>query len=326
MPTLSSTFYNKKERLMPIKQISVVLPVFNEESIIENLAKEIEKNIEYPTEFVFINDGSTDNTLEILKKYRTGKKSTQKKIIDLARNFGHQQALMAGLSSVSPDSDMIVVMDADFQDAPEDIPRLIDQIEKGYDCVYAVRTANSGSRLIDFSTKFFYKIQKMFLRFTIPSNAGTFSVFNREVLDNILEFKESEIYFPGLRAYVGLNQTGVPVKRGARAYGESKVGKMGLLNLSMSGILGFSIVPMRAIFLFGVLVTIFCFFLGIVIFLLKISGITKVMGVTTILIFMLGLFGIQIMFVGIVGEYVGKLFIEAKKRPRWIIRKVIDDK
>ena len=311
---------------MPINQISVVLPVFNEEQIIEKLAMAIEQNIESPIEFVFINDGSTDKTLEILKKYRTKKTGNQKKIIDLARNFGHQPALMAGLSSVSSDSDIIVVMDADFQDAPEDIPLLISRIEKGYDCVYAVRTANSGSRLIDSFTKFFYKIQKMFLRFTIPPNAGTFSVFNRDVLNNILDFKESEIYFPGLRAYVGLNQTGVPVKRRARAHGESKVGKMGLINLSMSGILGFSVVPMRAIFLFGVLVTTLCFFLGIVLFLMKISGITKVMGVTTVLIFMLGLFGIQIMFVGIVGEYVGKLFVEAKRRPRWIIRKIIDDK
>lgn len=97
--------------------------------------------------------------------------------------------------------------------------------------------------------------------------------------------------------------------------------------MSMSGILGFSVVPMRAIFIFGVFMTTLCFFLGIVLFLLKITGITKVMGVTTVLIFMLGLFGIQIMFVGIVGEYVGKLFIEAKRRPRWIIRKIIiDDK
>jgi len=311
---------------MPIKQISVILPVFNEESIIEQLAVEIEQHIESPIEFVFINDGSTDKTLEILKKYRTGKKSNQKKIIDLARNFGHQPALMAGLSSVSSDSDIIVVMDADFQDSPEDIPLLISRVEEGYDCVYAVRTANSGNRLIDSFTKFFYKIQKIFLRFTIPPNAGTFSVFNRDVLNNILDFKESEIYFPGLRAYVGLNQTGVPVKRRARAHGESKVGKMGLINLSMSGILGFSVVPMRAIFLFGVFMTTLCFFLGIVLFLMKITGITKVMGVTTILIFMLGLFGIQIMFVGIVGEYVGKLFIEAKRRPRWIIRKIIDDK
>jgi len=233
---------------------------------------------------------------------------------------------MAGLSSVSSDSDIIVVMDADFQDAPEDIPGLIKQLEIGYDCVYAVRTANSGSRLIDSCTKFFYKIQKMFLRFSIPPNAGTFSAFNRDVLDNILDFKESEIYFPGLRAYVGLNQAGVPVERRVRAHGESKVGKMGLINLSMTGIFGFSVVPMRAIFIFGVLMTIICFFMGVGIFLMKIFGITKVLGVTTVLIFMLGLFGIQIMFIGIVGEYVGKLFIEAKRRPRWIVRKIIDDK
>jgi polyisoprenyl-phosphate glycosyltransferase len=311
---------------MAKKRVTVVLPVFNEEKIIEKLATEIEKKVEHQLEFIFINDGSSDNTLAVLKSYLPKKKDTQKKIIDLTRNFGHQPALMAGLSSVSTDSDIVLVMDADFQDLPEDIPKLIKKLEEGYDCVYAIRTANSGSHLTDQLTMLFYKLQKKFLKFSIPQHAGTFSAFNRNFLLRLLDFQEAEIYFPGLRAYIGMNQTGISVERGKRAHGESKVGTMGLINLSMAGIIGFSVVPMRTIFLCGVLTTIFCFFLGIVIFLMKIIGITKVMGVTTVLIFMLGLFGLQIMFIGIVGEYIGKLFIETKKRPRWIIRNIISDK
>jgi glycosyltransferase involved in cell wall biosynthesis len=307
-------------------QISVVLPVFNEESIIEELAVEIEQHVESQLQFVFVDDGSTDRTLEILKSYQPRKAENSKKIVVLSRNFGHQKALMAGLSSASKNSQLILVLDADFQDDPKDIPVLIEKLEEGYDCVYAVRTANSGNFLVNILTGAFYKIQDTILSFNIPRNAGTFSIFNTSFLHNLLEFKEGEIYFPGLRAYVGKKQTGVPVTRQKRAHGKSKVGTLGLFKLAIAGLVGFSALPMRAIFLLGVLTTLLCIFLGFVIFLMKITGITQIPGITTLLIFMLGLFGIQIMFIGIVGEYLGKLFLESKKRPRWLVREIIDDK
>lgn len=311
---------------MTLQRISVILPVFNEESSIEKLAAEIEKRIEQPLDFVFVDDGSSDRTLEIITKYSVRKDTNRKKIVVLSRNFGHQQAVMAGLSSISIDSDRILVMDADFQDDPEDIPLLTAKLEEGYDCVYAVRTAKSGNFLINFSTRFFYKIQKAMLSFNIPRNAGTFSVFNRSFLDKLLSFREAEIYFPGLRAYVGMKQTGVPVKRRKRVHGKSRVGILGLINIAITGLLGFSALPMRVIFLFGLLTTCLCFFLGCVLFLMKICGVTQVPGVTTVLIFITAFFGIQIMFTGIVGEYVGKLFLESKKRPRWIVREITDEK
>lgn len=311
---------------MSHQKIVVILPVFNEELTIEKLAVEIEKEVEQPLEFVFVDDGSTDRTLEILKNYQVRKETNRKKILVLTRNFGHQQALMAGLSSLSKDADRILVMDADFQDDPEDIPALIKKLEEGYDCVYAVRKAKSGNFFVNMLTQIFYKIQKLMLSFSIPRNAGTFSVFNRSFLDKVLEFQESDIYFPGIRAYVGMRQTGLPVKRRKRAHGKSRVGILGLINLSLAGLLGFSALPMRLIFVFGVLTTILCFFLGLVIFLMKVLGITEIPGVTTILILMLGFFGIQSMFIGIVGEYIGKLFLESKKRPRWMVREIINGK
>lgn len=311
---------------MSPQKVLVILPVFNEELTVEKLAVEIEKQVEQPLEFVFVDDGSTDRTLEILKNYQVRKETNRKRILVLTRNFGHQQALMAGLSSLSKDADRILVMDADFQDDPEDIPALIKKLEEGYDCVYAVRKAKSGNFFVNMLTQIFYKIQKLMLSFSIPRNAGTFSVFNRSFLDKVLEFQESDIYFPGIRAYVGMRQTGLPVKRRKRAHGKSRVGILGLINLSLAGLLGFSALPMRLIFVFGVLTTILCFFLGLVIFLMKILGITEIPGVTTILIFMLGFFGIQSMFIGIVGEYIGKLFLESKKRPRWIVREIINGK
>jgi polyisoprenyl-phosphate glycosyltransferase len=310
---------------MNLTMISIVLPVYNEEQIIEKLAEEVEKHMPYQVEFVFVNDGSTDNTLEVIKNYKVKTKNC-KKIVDLSRNFGHQQALMAGLTSVSEKAELILVMDADFQDAPEDIPVLINKLAEGYDCVYAERTANSGSNLVNMMTKLFYEIQQKVMTFSIPQNAGTFSIFNRAVLNKILAFSENEIYFPGIRAYVGMKQTGITVRRGKRAHGQSHVGKLGLINLSLVGLLGFSAFPMRVIFLFGLIVTLICFFLGFIVFLMKIFGITQIPGVTTILIFLFGLSGIQCIFIGAVGEYVGKLLLESKKRPRWVVREIINDK
>jgi polyisoprenyl-phosphate glycosyltransferase len=310
---------------MTSEKITIVLPVFNEELGIETLISEIEKHVKQAIQFIFVDDGSTDSTLKKLKNLRLGNDANRKKIVILSRNFGHQVAVMAGLCSVEKDADRIVVMDSDFQDDPGDISALFDRLEEGYDCVYAIRKAASGSLIVNLLTKIFYSIQKRFLSFSMPRNAGTFSIFNRGILDKILEFKESDVYFPGLRAYVGMRQTGVKVKRQKRAYGKSKVGKVGLFHLAMSGLLGFSALPMRLIFGIGSAMTLLFCSIAIVLFFMRIVDITQIPGVTTVLIAMLGLAGIQVMFLGIVGEYVGKLFLESKKRPRWLVSEIVDE-
>lgn len=307
------------------RKISVVLPIFNEESVIEALAEEIEAHLDAAVEFVFVNDGSTDGTLELLKAYRPGKEGNSRKVVVLTRSFGQQNAIMAGLSSVSPEAEAIVVMDSDFQDKPNDIVALLAKLDEGHDCVYAVRTANSGSLIVNFLTALFYRAQKMLFSFAIPEHAGTFSVFTREFLGHLLKFGEREVYFPAVRAYIGMKQAGVPVERGSRSAGKSKVGFFGLVNLAMSGLLSFSALPMRAIFIVGVVMTFLCLLLGVTAFVLKVTGVTQIPGVTTVLILMLGLFGVLTTFIGLMGEYVGKLFLESKGRPRWLVKDVIDD-
>ncbi len=305
--------------------LAIVIPAYNEDKIIEKLLYKIEEVLDVTITFVLIDDCSCDQTFAVCKNYSPIKKSTRKKIVSLSRNFGHQRALMAGLSQIPEYCDTILVMDADFQDNPEDISKLLDKYTSGYDCVYGVRYAKSGSFFINLLTKFFYQLQKHMLSFYIPPHAGTFSVFSREFLSHILEFKESEIYFPGIRAYIGMKQEGVHLVRGNRLDGKSKVGFSGLLNLSTAGLIGFSAVPMRIIFLIGLLLTSVCFSLSAVVLGLKLFGVTKIPGVTTVLLIILGLFGLQFMFTGVVGEYIGKLFYEIKRRPIWIIKDSIDE-
>jgi len=307
------------------EKISIVLPIYNEERCIKELLTEIERVVDYPLEFILVDDGSTDNTLSTIRSYQMQGTPRTKKIVVLSRNFGHQQALMAGLCNVSDDAAWILVMDADYQDFPEDIPCLLEKIKEGYDCVYAIRKSRNEGFLIRILIKAFYKIQTRIVSFSIPPNSGTFSIFNKRILEKVLMFKESDIYFPALRAYVGYRQTGIPLKRGKRADGKSRVGLLGLLDLSSIALFNFSGMPMRFIFISGVFTVVLCVICSLIVFGLKIYGITTIPGITTILIFMVTFFGIQIMFIGIVGEYVGRLLKESKKRPRWIVKDVIDE-
>jgi glycosyltransferase involved in cell wall biosynthesis len=306
-------------------KLSVVLPIHNEEESVVSLLEQIEQAVEGPVEVVLVDDGSSDNTLQLLRDYRPKNPDHKKTLVVLSRNFGHQHALMAGLSAVAEDSEAVLVMDADLQDDPKNIPILIEKLREGYDCVYAVRGSRREGILMRICFSLFYVIQSRIASFPIPRNAGTFSVFKRCVLEAILRFEETDVYFPALRAYVGYRQEGVSIERAARAHGRSRVGFAGLVNLSIAGLLGFSGVPLRLIFAFGVFVTLSCMFLSLVVFVMKIVGITKIPGVTTTLIVTMTLSGIQIMFMGIVGEYLGRLLRESKKRPRWVVREIVRD-
>ncbi len=303
-------------------RLAVVLPVYNEAPGIARLFREIEEIAPCPLELVAVDDGSEDGSLKAIEEYRPVKAGNRKKVVALSRNFGHQNALMAGLHHVSDDCRLILVMDADFQDDPRDIPRLLAKLDEGYDCVYAVRKSRGDSWLISALARLFHRLQQGMAVFSIPLDAGTFSVFHRKVLHKILELEEREIYFPGLRAYVGYRQVGLPARRQSRAYGKSRVGFWRLVNLSVAGLLGFSEMPMRLILVLGLALTLFCGFIGLLIFVLKLVGFIYFPGVTTVLLVMVGLSGIQIMFIGLVGEYIGKLFLESKGRPRWIVKEV----
>lgn len=305
------------------KKTTVILPAYNEELGLADLLKEIERCLTDPLELLIVDDGSNDRTSHEAKAFKQ-RNGNSKRVIRLSRNFGHQHALFAGLEHASCDSQRIVVMDADFQDHPSDIPLLLASLEHGFDCVYAIRPPQTSNRLVDLLTGLFYRIQTVLSSFPIPRHAGTFCAFNDTFLKQLLTFKEVDLYFPGLRAYTGMAQSGVTVKRGARRHGKSRVGLLGLLRLSITGLFGFSALPMRAILIGGALVTAICLLLGLLLTIMYFLDQSGSFGVTPLVVLVLTLFGIQMMFLGVVGEYVGKLFIETKRRPRVIVAEITD--
>lgn len=210
-------------------------------------------------------------------------------------------------------------MDGDLQDKPEDIPQLLSSLTIGFDCVFAERRPASKSIVIDQLTAIFYWLQERFVPFSVPRYAGTFSAFRREFLHHVCSFSESDLYFPGIRAYVGLKQRAVVVQRDYRRYGSSKVGFMGLVRLSSSGIFGFSAIPLRMISLCGLGMFASSFAIAILVLVLRLIGVINVMGFTSIMVVLLAFGGIHMMSLGILGEYLSKLFTDVKRRPEVII-------
>ncbi len=304
--------------------IAIVIPLFNEEENLEFLVTQIEKELDEENFLlILVDDGSDDNTVETFKNLSGPKAGNERKIIKLSRNFGHSSAIMAGLNAIPYQTPIVVVMDGDLQDQPSDIMKLISEVRLGSDCAYAVREPKSGSRYINFLTKIFYRVQNAISNIRIPSYAGNFSAFNSRFLSELLHLQEYELFFPGARAYVGFSQKGVPVSRGKRYSGTTKMGIKKLLSFGITGIMSFSDAPIRIIFYFGFLITFFCGLLSFIVFILRISGVIQVLGFTSLAILILLLSGVQIMLIGIVGEYLRKIFIESKKRPSWIVEEVI---
>ena len=298
--------------------LAIVIPLYNEEKGIVELLSRLQASVSENFLLMFVDDGSTDNTVEEIKRFsfRVG---IEWEIARLSRNFGHQAALMCGLRLIGGRAERIVVMDGDLQDQPEDVPRLLTALTPSYDCAYAERLPASKSFLIDQLTGIFYRLQELTVPFPVPRYAGTFSAFRKEFLGYICNFSESDLYFPGIRAYIGFKQTSVPVHRGCRKHGASRVGFMGLVRLSSSGILGFSALPLRMIFLCGLVMFASSILIGPLVLILRLTGIIDVMGFTSLMLILLAFGGIQMMSLGILGEYLSKLFTDVKRRPEAIV-------
>lgn len=301
---------------------SVVIPIFNEEEIIPELWRrlsDILDRLDSSSEVIFINDGSVDNSLELLKEINH--KNQEVKIISFSRNFGHQCALSAGIDHTNGKA--VILMDGDLQDSPEAIISFLQLWQQGYDVVYAIRKNRKEKWLKRLAFKSFYYIQKKLSGIVTPMDAGIFSLMDRKVILTLRQMPERNKYLSGLRAYAGFKQIGVYVERGPRYRGQPKVSVFKLFKLAFDGIFSFSTIPLKIATILGLVSAIISFIIGLiglyVKFILGQEFLSWAYGLTTT--FFMG--GIQLLSLGIIGEYIGRIYDEVRQRPYYIIQEKI---
>jgi dolichol-phosphate mannosyltransferase len=297
--------------------LSVVVPVFNEREVLGELRRRVEQalsGIEF--ELVLVDDGSDDGTAEVLEALAGSDPRTR--VITLSRNFGHQAAITAGLDHAR--GDVIVMLDADLQDPPELIPTMIDHWRRGSDVVYAVRTDRPGETRAKLVTaRWFYRLFSRLAQIDLTQNAGDFRLLDRRALEALNSMRERSRFLRGMTVWVGFTQTAVPYERAPRAAGETKYTPRRMFRFSLDAISSFSHVPLQVATALGFAVSAIAF-LGIPVAIgLKIAG-QYVSGITTVLLAVLLLGGIQLITVGIIGEYLGRVYDEVKRRPLYIVK------
>lgn len=301
-------------------KLSIVVPVYNEEESIEIFIKEVEeKTKSLPLEkiFYFVNDGSTDKTLKIIKKLAEKRADIQ--YISFSRNFGKEAALLAGLEVAV--GDFVTIMDVDLQDPPEMLPEMFEKLQEGYDVVGTRRTSRTGEPPIrSFFAKLFYKIINKISKTQIVDGARDYRLMTRQVVDSILKLQESNRFSKGLFSWVGYEVTYLEYENRERSRGQTSWSFWSLLRYSVDGFVNFSELPLNIATFVGIL----CFFISIILNLFYtvktlVWG-DSVQGFPTLVILVLMLGGLQLLASGIIGKYLAKTFIEVKKRPNYIIK------
>lgn len=313
-----------------IAMISVVVPAFNEEQGIGELHQRVTAAAsgwgdDY--ELLIVDDGSTDGTLRICQEIAA--RDPHLKVVGFSRNFGHQAAISAGLFYCS--GEIVAVMDADLQDPPEELIRFIGKVREGYDVVYAVRTRRKEGALKRMSYFLYYRLLRRLATLDIPLDAGDFCVMRRSVVNVLNSLPERNRFVRGLRTWVGYRQTGLAYERQARQAGEPKYTFGKLLKLALDGVINFSYRPLQLLMILGFLVGLLAFLAGLL-FLFQYLTNTTILGYnpraargwTSLILAVLFLSGVQLFGLGILGEYIGRLFEETKRRPIYIVDKLIN--
>ena len=302
------------------KLVSILVPCFNEEASLHQFYDEIKKvmneEITYEWELLFINDGSHDDTLEVIKElYNTDNSISY---VDLSRNFGKENAMLAGIDHVK--GDCMIIMDADLQDPPELIPDMLRYWEEGYDDVYAKRNSRGEeSWLRRRLSMLFYFILDHSTRYEVLRNVGDFRLLDRKCIEALKQLRENERYTKGLFCWIGYKKKEIIFNRGNRIAGSSNWGYHSLFNLAIDGITSFTTAPLRIATVIGLLVAIWALgYMAWIIAKVLIWG-DPVQGYPTIMTVMLFLGAIQLIAIGILGEYIARIFNEAKKRPTYLV-------
>jgi glycosyltransferase involved in cell wall biosynthesis len=303
----------------PAYTLSIVVPAFNEEDVLRQLHQRLAAVLDQigaPAEIVYVNDGSSDGTIALMHELRAADQRVT--IVDLSRNFGKEIALTAGLDHSRGDA--VIVIDADLQDPPELIPLLIAEWKNGFDMVYAKRTVREGETAMKkFTAHAFYRVIQRIARVKIPEDTGDFRLLSRRAVDSLKQLREQHRFMKGLFAWIGYPQKAVLYRRDPRFAGEGKFNYWRLWNFAIEGITSFTIAPLKAASYIGMIVAL-CSFVaaGWIIFKTLAYG-DPVPGYPSIMVVVLFLGGLQLLFIGILGEYLGRLFNESKNRPLYFL-------
>jgi len=310
--------------------ISIVIPAYNEEDGIDEMYRRIVAAApawREEFEILIVDDGSRDRTLEICE--RLGAADSRLKVISLSRNFGHQAAVSAGLMHARGST--VTVIDADLQDPPEELLPFIEKVREGWDVVYAIRTKRKEGLLKRIAYSSYYRILKHLSVLDIPLDAGDFCVMRGEVVDAINRLPERNRFVRGLRSWVGFRQTGLAYERQARFAGEPKYTFSKLFKLATDGIINFSYRPLQFIMSMGLVLACFCIFAAAFVVIQYLSNWTIIgfnprnaRGWTSTIFVILSLAAVNLVCMGILGEYIGRLFEEVKCRPSWIVKRRIN--
>jgi dolichol-phosphate mannosyltransferase len=304
-------------------RVSLAIPVHNEEQIVDELIARTTRVLDAipggPHEILLVDDGSSDGTLHKLEL--AAARDPRIVIVSLSRNFGHQVALSAALDHV--EGDVVVVMDGDLQDPPEVIPEFLSKYHEGYDVVYSIRAKRQESWWLRASYYLFYRIIGALAEIRLPQGAGDFGLLSRRVVDVLKSASERHRYLRGLRTWAGFRQIGIPLNRPARQAGRSKYNLRRLFGLAFDGIFAFSVVPLRVSTLLGGLVVVLTLTYAAFALYARIMHDQSPPGFTTVILAIMLLGGIQMLILGIIGEYVGRIYVEVKNRPLYVVKKIV---
>jgi polyisoprenyl-phosphate glycosyltransferase len=305
-----------------LRLLSVVAPLYEEDALVEAFHARVCAALEgIPFEMILVDDGSTDRTPQLLAELAA--RDPRVRVIHLSRNFGHQTALTAGLDHARGDA--VAMLDADLQDPPELIPQMLEHWQRGTDVVYAVRRRRDGETRFKLTTaRWFYRLFSSLADVELEPDSGDFRLLDRAPLDAMLSMRERNRFLRGMTVWVGYTQTAVPYERDARRAGATKFTLRRMLSFSLDAISSFSHRPLQIATLVGFFCAALAFVLIPVILGLRIAG-SYLPGFSTITILVLLLGGIQLMAIGLIGEYVGRIYDEVKGRPLYVVRERLNE-
>ena len=303
------------------QKISILVPCYNEEAVLREFyartSAVVERLGDYSFDFVFVNDGSQDGTLAILRELH--QQDSRVSYVDLSRNFGKEAAMIAGIDYL--DGDAAIIMDADLQDTPELIPEMIGWWEKGYDDVSARRRSRAGESFFKkWSSHAFYHILQKLSNIPVQPDVGDFRLLDRQCLNALRMLRESQRYTKGMFSWIGFNKKEILFDRAPRAAGETKWNYWKLMNLAIEGITSFTIAPLRAASFVGCLLALAAMAYMLVLVVRTLLWGNPVAGYPSLIAVILFIGGVQLLFLGIMGEYLGRIFNESKFRPLYLVK------